>query len=86
MKLVSYTVMKVTVERCDYSIGARKSIRKLTKITETSSDNISVAGISVMLPLPDCQRNSPELEAHMLRTASIRHYNQYTMGLARTNL
>ena len=27
--------MKVTVQRCDYSIGARKSTRKLTKITET---------------------------------------------------
>ena len=36
------TVMKVTVQRCDYSIGARKSTRKLTKITETSSDDISV--------------------------------------------
>ena len=52
------TVMKVTVQRCDYSIGARKSTRKLTKITETASNDISV-----MLPLPDCPRNSPKLEA-----------------------
>ena len=33
--------MKATVQRCDFSIGARKSTRKLTKITETSSDDIS---------------------------------------------
>ena len=36
---------------------------------------------SVMLPLPDCQRNSPELEAQLQRAASIQHYNQYTMSV-----
>ena len=35
--LVGGTVMKLTVQRCVYSIGARKSTRKLTKLTETAA-------------------------------------------------
>ena len=34
---------------------------------------------SAMLPLPDCPRNSPKREAHMLRTASIMNSNELTL-------
>ena len=71
---VFVTVTKVTVQRCEYSIGARKSTRKLTKITETLSDEISV-----MLPLPDCPRNSPKTHGHQVRAVFMQYQGLYLL-------
>ena len=67
--MVGGTVMKLTEQRCVYSIEARKSTRKFTKMTETSSDVFSV-----MLPLSDCQRNSPKLKVRLLRGVITQYY------------